>query len=154
MTVRAKFRLLEITRRYDGILVARLKAVLRKSGKNHPENEEFFKYSPNGECELTYQDVCPLDVGAYYYLDFQRVEEGHPDAWQLNRRVEEYDNVDVALSWWRAHEHGTKRPAGLFQGSFKVCLSVAASGARTALQPVKSLWSFAIAFAEANDNAP
>lgn len=151
MTVRAKFRCLAITSKYDGGVIAALAPVKRKG--RDPENDDFWKYSPNGECELHYHRQCPIKIGAYYYVDATRVDDAvSPELWELSRRDENNSYVNVEFSWYlRRADYGLPPPPGLISGSLKIGLSEDAVGARAALQPVRSFWHLAFTFAEDSD---
>lgn len=158
MTIRAKFRCLEITTRYDGNITAKLAAVKRE-GKDS-ENSHFWKYSPNGECELTFYKECNVEVGSYYYIDLDRVIEkpshqdrkDHPALWELSRRDENNSYFNIELSWYLTRaDYSQPPPAGLISGRFKVGLSEDAVGAREGFKPTCSLWTVAFLFAEKSD---
>lgn len=151
-TIRAKFRCLSLTNKYDGNIVANL-APVKRDGKD-PENAEFWKYSPNGECELFYFKECPIIVGAYYYIDMERVDNAtDPSLWELSRRDENNSYVNVELSWYVKREnYSVPPPVGMISGRFKVGLSEDAVGAKEGFKPVRSLWNVAFTFAEASDS--
>ncbi len=152
--VRAKFRCLNITHKYDGTIVANLAAV-KRTGKDQ-ENDSFWKYSPNGDCELYYHKECPILVGAYYYIDMEKVLEKpdatNPDLWELSRRDENQSYVNVELSWHvKRADYSKPPPVGMLSGRFKVGLSEDAVGAKEQYKPTMSMWSMAFIFAEASD---
>ena len=155
MIIRAKFRCLSLTNKYDGTIVAAL-APVKRDGKD-PENAEFWKYSPNGECELFFHKECSIEVGAYYYVDMEQVlkqpdAEKHPELWELSRRDENQSYVNVELSWYvERPDHSKPPPVGMTSGRFKVGLSEDAVGAKEGFKPTRSLWSVKFVFAEASD---
>lgn len=174
MTIRAKFRCLSITTKYDGIIIVNLSPV-KRDGKD-PENAEFWKYSPNGECELHFYQECflggPKDkehdtdkrehfdgrprfkVGAYYYIDMEKQPEVSPLFWELSRRDENTSYVNVELSWHiQRANYSVPPPVGMVSGRFKVGLSEDAVGAKEGFKPTRSLWTVDFMFAEESDQA-
>lgn len=89
--IRAKFRCLGINLKWDGSSTAELKPVTKKKyeyGKeamNFAENEQFWKYSPSGECSLGFKttdiEKLPVRLGSYYYIDMEQDDAGE---WELS----------------------------------------------------------------------
>lgn len=83
--IRAKFRCLGINLRWDGGSVVDLSPVTKRHYKygeepmNFAENEQFWKYSPSGECSLHFDTInlekIPFKVGSYYYIDMEKIED-------------------------------------------------------------------------------
>jgi hypothetical protein len=77
--IRAKFRCLSITYNWDSNTIVSLKPVTKKKyeyGKepmNFAENEQFWKYSPSGECTLHFDKDSKVSfkVGSFYYIDME-----------------------------------------------------------------------------------
>lgn len=149
--IRAKFRCLSLMTKYDGMVIAAL-APVKRTGKDQ-ENDTFWKYSPNGDCELHFFKECPIEVGAYYYVDMQRAPEGAEGAklWSLSRRDEQESYVNVELSWYLKRDWQAPCRAGMLSGRFKVGLSVEAAVAREEFKPTNSLWEVSFVFAEPSD---
>lgn len=148
--IRAKFRCLSVTEKYDGSIIANLSPV-KRNGKDG-ENDQFWKYSPNGDCELHFHKECAIKVGAYYYIDMERVDNAvDPALWELSRRDENQNYVNVELSWYVQRDHKLPCPTGMLSGRFKVGLDEIAVGAREGFKPTRSLWAVTFTFAEASD---
>jgi hypothetical protein len=156
--IRAKFRCLSITTKYDGTIVANL-APVKRDGKDS-ENSQFWKYSPNGDCELFFHKECNLEVGAYYYIDMERVlmkpdGQEHPDLWTLDCRNESHGGqyVNIEMAWYvKRTDYSKPPPVGMTSGRFKVGLSEAAEAAKEGFKPVGSLWTLAFVFVEKSDH--
>lgn len=98
--IRAKFRCLEINLRWDYSSVVKLMPVTRRKygegeGMNFKENEQFWKYSPSGECFLHFKttnlEKIPFRIGSYYYIDMEPDDAG---CWSLD--VSKYWGADGA----------------------------------------------------------
>jgi hypothetical protein len=152
--VRAKFRCLGIESKYDGTIIAELKPVQQK-GSNSKENAEFWSYSPNGESKLVFFKKCPIEVGAYYYIDMI-FEEGVDDnlRWKqdsLSRGSE--GGGEVYLSWYGNHDY-RNRPEGMLHGYVKIGMEPKARGALEAFSHPGSKWKVDFTFAEPSDAEP
>jgi len=151
--VRAKFRCLSITQKYDGLWLAELRPVQQK-GVNSEENKKFWEYSPNGECNLTYYAKHALEIGAYYYIDMEQVEHPQPNGehWTLNSiSRNESGGGEVYLSWYKAYDYQKPKPEGMLSGSLKIGMEAKAQGALAALSTPGSKWNVKFNFAEASD---
>lgn len=140
--IRAKFRCLEITTKFDGTTQVKLGPV-KRTGKD-TENDAFWKYSPSGECTLGIQkgEPCPFEPGAYYYVDME------PGAgWRLWKIDENDYGTTVAF-----RAQSAPGLAWLNWGEFSVTLSSEAKGAREAMRPHGSNWKFTFTLAEPSDS--
>lgn len=151
--VRAKFRCMSITNRYDGIVTAELKAVMNRKGGNYEENKMFWEYSPNGEAHLTFKTDCTMAVGAYYYIDMCLLEgETKEDGTWLLQNVSRYDSgggsIDMCMR--RNYDH-RNIPRGLIYGTLKISLDAKAKGAIDMLKDPGTSWSVNFSFAEPSD---
>lgn len=78
--VRAKFRCMSVTKKWDGSSIVEFAAVLQQ-GKN-PENAEFWKFTPSGDATLNFRGPIRDDRGEeykpgdYYYIDMHKSDEG------------------------------------------------------------------------------
>ncbi len=73
--IRAKFRCLSITKKWDTSYVIKLGPVMKNGTSEHfEENKKFWDATPTGECKLTYQGAHPFEIGAYYYIDMDARE--------------------------------------------------------------------------------
>lgn len=98
--VRAKFRCLSVTKKWDRSIIVELGPVLQK-GKN-PENAEFWKFTPSGDATLNFRGFA-LDSrgeeytpGDYYYIDMHKDDEG---GWALTTVAKHgKDNGNVELN--------------------------------------------------------
>lgn len=79
-SVRAKFRCLGVTKKWDGLSFVEFGPVLQ-DGKN-PENAEFWKFTPSGEATLNFRGPVFDDRGEeyspgdYYYIDMHKDDDG------------------------------------------------------------------------------
>lgn len=78
--VRAKFRCMSVTKKWDRSIIVELGPVLQ-NGKN-AENAEFWKFTPLGDATLNFRGPA-LDSrgeeytpGDYYYIDMHKDKEG------------------------------------------------------------------------------
>ena len=79
-TVRAKFKVTQITE-YEG---GGVEVVLRPAGyydsQKSEENKSFWEATPSGECKMTIdgsktEAINMFEVGSFYYLDFTKATE-------------------------------------------------------------------------------
>jgi hypothetical protein len=150
--VRAKFRCLSITEKWDGHFIAELGAVMQR-GENSEENKTFWKYTPAGKAELIYNREHDLTIGAYYYIDMTPSKEGE---WYLSSLTRHGHNgqVDggvVNLSHHRDYDY-RKVPQGMLRGSVEMSLSDEAKGALEAFGEAGSTWKVQFTFAEPSDD--
>jgi len=153
-SVRAKFRVLGIEHRYDGLFLAELKPVMNKAGNNYEENKTFWEYSPNGESRLTFSGKHNLEVGAYYYIDIEQVEfpKDGDNSWLLNDVSRHSDGGgEVFLSWYRSYDHHTGRPDGLLSGNLKIGMDKKAQGAMLTLSQPGTKWTVIFTLADPSD---
>jgi hypothetical protein len=153
--VRAKFRCLSITKKWDHSVVAELGAVMNKKGDNFEENRSFWDCTPTGKVELVYHDECELEVGAYYYVDLVETED--ESAWHLNYvRLSDNGQGDVGFSWWRKMPEGWnhKQPMlpGMHRGSFEMAIEGTKTKALEAFQKPGSRWKVSFTFASPSDD--
>lgn len=102
--IRAKFRCLELTMRWDYTSCIKLAPVTKKKydhsageAMNFAENEKFWKYTPSGECYLHFETMdvskIPFKIGSYYYIDMEQKDGG---TWSLD--TAQYYGTDGAGS--------------------------------------------------------
>ncbi len=114
--VRAKFRVLSVTEKWDRTTIVELGPVLR-SGDN-PENSEFWKFTPSGECHLTFMGPTlddrgkPYQPGDYYYINMHKDDDGGWCLSQISHRGEESGDVEL-------YTRGGKHTAGHGEEGFR-----------------------------------
>lgn len=151
----AKFRVLSITQKYDGLFVADLRPVFPRSGKHSPENAEFWSYSPTGEATLHFQKKCPLEIGAYYYINMERQDDVVvPDAW-VQSYIQKWGSggAEIYISYQKSYDHKNK-PEGLTYGSLKMGMEEKAKGAIEAFSSPDAKWKVTFDFASPSDDEP
>ena len=85
--VRAKFRCMAVTKKWDGSTIVEFGAVLQQ-GEN-PENAEFWKFTPYGEATLNFKGPSvdnrgeEYSPGDYYYIDM--VKSCQDGGWRLSQ---------------------------------------------------------------------
>lgn len=159
--IRAKFRCMSISDGLNDSVQIRLAAVIPKKGlPNFEENKQFWEYSPNGECLLTYTGRPMLigvdnvshafEVGSFYFIDMEKTQGTDPknsnikDAdgvWQLARRedhINGYGSVDF---------NTYPKTGQLKSGELKIGLSEKADGAKAAFGAPAWGWSIGFHFA-------
>lgn len=145
----AKFRVLSITQKYDGIFTAELQPVMQR-GNNSKENAEFWSYSPNGLASLTFYKTCPLQIGAYYYINMKQDPDTKPE-WNLDYLTKSAGGgAEVYLSWYKSYDYRNK-PEGMLGGSVKIGMEPKAKGAIEAFGEPGSKWTVTFDFAEPSD---
>ena len=151
--IRAKFRCLTVTQSWDGTTVVKLGPVKRKD-KDH-ENSFFWRYTPSGEAEITYGrgHAVPFVVGAYYYIDMKKDDEG---GWRISS-IEQSDynaNVQLSSQGFVVDAAGnTTKELGFRWAHLKLGLSREATGATEALHPYGSRWAVEFTHAEPSDDS-
>ena len=80
MQVRSKFRCLGINERWDGGSTIQLAPVM--ASKDHPENSVWWDATPSGEIEIKTGAECMFEVGAYYWVDMERLEAEPTDDYE------------------------------------------------------------------------
>jgi len=154
MTIRAKFRCLEITQKWDDATVVKLMPVTKKKYEygtepmNFAENEQFWKYSPSGDCFLHFKgtDAVPFKLGSYYYIDMTPIPEG---LWTLGRS-ERWGVVGAGTATF--HCSRSDAPAGEMRyGTFQIGVAGTDAGPNAATidsfgLPEKK-WSFVFTLA-------
>ena len=153
--VRAKFRCLGITHRYDKNSIVELGAVMNKKGDNFEENASFWDATPTGKAELVFAHECDMEPGAYYYIDLVETEE--EDAWHLNSvRLSDNGQGDVSFSWYRkmAKDWNYKQPTppGMHRGSLEMTLEGGKTMALSAFDKPGSRWKVEFTFANPSDD--
>ena len=101
--VRAKFRCMSVTKKWDNNTVVEFSAVLQQ-GKN-PENAEFWKFTPSGDATLKFKgpsfnsrDV-EYSPGDYYYIDMvKNCQEGGWRLSQVSHTGEENGSVELCTN--------------------------------------------------------
>jgi hypothetical protein len=145
--VRAKFRVLDITEKWDESWIAKLGPVMQR-GSNSEENQSFWEASPSGECELTFHKEHELKVGAYYYIDMVPDEEGD---WELGRVTKNSGGYgEVYLSHHRSYDYRDK-PSGLLYGNLTIGIDGSKTKALDAFGEAGGKWKVTFTFAESSD---
>jgi hypothetical protein len=147
--VRAKFRILSITKKYDGIIEAELRPVMNKKSENFEENKKFWQASPSGECHLTYGDECDLQLGAYYYIDMVPNEKG---LWTLHSVTDQGEGSgEVFFSHYLSYDYREPRPKGMISGNLKIGIDGHHTAAMQAFGKAGTKWDVNFGFAEPSD---
>lgn len=151
--VRAKFRCLSITTKYDGLIIVELKPVQQK-GVNPKENAEFWSYTPSGECQLVFHKTTPIKVGDYHYIDMVLQEGAGADCWNLDfRTLHDEGAAEVYLSRRLSYSYNDM-PEGFLNGYIKMHLEPKAKGAIESFNRPGSKWKVEFTFAEGSDGEP
>ena len=153
--VRAKFRCLGITHRYDHNFIVELGAVMNKKGDNFEENKSFWNCTPTGKAEVVCVHECDFEPGAYYYVDL--VESGEDDDWHLNYvRLSDNGQGDVSFSWFRRMPKGWdyKQPTlpGPHRGSLEMTIESGKTKALSVFDKPGSTWKVAFTLAGPSDD--
>jgi len=115
--VRAKFRCLAITQKWDKSWQIELGPIMQR-GKQSEENKRFWECSPSGECHLFFHEQHPFEVGTYYYIDMTPNDEG---LWTLSTVThQDGGSGEVFFSHYRSYDHRKPLPVGLLNGHFKI----------------------------------
>lgn len=146
--VRAKFRCLGITEKWDGSFVAELSPVMQK-GENSEENKRFWQASPSGECSLTYHAEHDLKVGAYYYIDMVADEEGVWNLSEVSNRGE--GSGEVFFYHHLQYDWQKPKPHGLLTGNLKIGIDGGHTDALKAFGEAGKKWKVSFSFAELSD---
>lgn len=153
--VRAKFRCLAVSHKWNHEIVAEFGPVLNKKGDHYEENKTFWEFTPTGELELSYFHECPIEPGAYYYLDL--VESDGENPWTLNMlSLHEGGRGDVQLSWYRNMPDGwdykQPYPAGLHRGQFEMTIEGSRTRALETFGKPGTKWELTVTLAEPSDD--
>lgn len=150
--VRAKFRCLGVTEKWDKSTIVELGPVCQ-SGKN-PENEKFWKYTPSGDAQLNFRGPA-LDSqgnkyipGDYYYIDMELSEEGGWDLATLSYHSKESGIVELTT-------RGGKYTASYNEKGFsygKLKMGIDNPPAFLAFKDPDSTWDIQFNWAEASDS--
>jgi len=150
--VRAKFRCLSVTKKWDRSVIVELGPVLQ-NGKN-PENAVFWKFTPSGDATLNFRGPA-LDnrgkeytPGDYYYVDMYKDEDG---GWCLTT-VSKHgpENGDVELN-----TRGGKYTAGHGEDGFsygKMRMGLDHTEALHWFDNPSGSWGVQFTWAEASDD--
>jgi hypothetical protein len=145
MTVRAKYRCMSITKRWDGTTTVDFQPVTNRT--DNEENCSFWKWTPAGSASLTYWKghEAPFEAGAYYYIDIDQDDEA---LWNLDKNVDQGERLEVNLgtSWLKAEALG-----GIRDGKFEASIDNPA-GAAPFRDKVGTKWSVLFHFAEPSDD--
>jgi hypothetical protein len=145
MIVRAKYRCMSITNRWDGTTEIEFQPVTNRT--DNEENCSFWKYTPAGAASLTYWKghEAPFGAGDYYYIDIEQDDEG---LWCLDKNVDQGERLDVHLgtNWLKPEELG-----GIRHGKFEASIDNP-SGAAPFRDQVGTKWSVAFIYAEPSDD--
>ncbi len=150
--VRAKFRCLSVTRKWDRSITVELGPVLQK-GKN-PENAEFWKFTPSGDASLNFRGPAldnrgkEFTPGDYYYIDMHKDEDGGWLLSSVTHQGEESGSVEL-------HTRGGKHTAGHGQDGFsygKLTMGLDHAPALGWFDNAGGAWSVEFSWAEASDD--
>ena len=153
--IRAKFRCLSITEKWNDGFIAELAPVMQK-GENSEENKRFWKYTPAGTATLVFHKEHSLKIGAYYYIDMTADEKGD---WFLSSVTKDGSSAQgrtggkVTLAHYRQIDW-RDIPTGLIRGSLEVQLSGEANGTLDFFGDAGGRWTveFNVSVAEPSDN--
>ena len=147
--VRAKFRCLSITHKWDDSWLIELGPVMQR-GEHSEENKSFWEASPSGECHLTYQVEHDLKIGAYYYIDMVPNDDGQ---WEL-ASVMQYGqgSGEIFMSHYRTYDYQKPIPAGLLRGNLKIGIDGKKTEALKTFGNPGGKWDVKLTFAEASDD--
>jgi hypothetical protein len=120
MTVRAKFRCLEVAERYDDTFRVELKPVWRNSGGNAEENKKFWTATPSGSCELWFKAKPDFKPKSYYYIDMTPSQTD--SGWTVSAANYSPSYVEVALGFWAYNQKVQPSTPGLSNGTLKLGL--------------------------------
>lgn len=145
-SVRAKFRCMRVTKSWDKTTTVVLSPVTEKT-----DDEGFWKYTPSGECELSYyQEDPPFEPGAYYYIDLQPVSEHSEGIWAHNEKTDQGNGQGtVKLSVSPFYDYRNPKP-GMRHSRLE--LGIDSQPAFDALGEPGSFWRVSFTFAEASDS--
>lgn len=147
--VRAKFRCLSITNKWDKTILAELHPVMNRKSENFEENKKFWQASPSGECHLTFHKEHGLELGAYYYLDMVQDDEGD---WTLNEVCNRGNGSgEVFFSYYRNYDWQNK-PVGMLDGHFKIGIDGHHTDALAAFGEPEKKWKVTFTLAEESDD--
>jgi hypothetical protein len=147
--VRAKFRCLGITEKWDKSFVAELGPVMQK-GENSEENKRFWSASPSGECSLIYNVEHDLKVGAYYYIDMMPDGDG---LWTLSQVTDQGEGSGrVNFYHHREYDWQKPKPHGLLQGQLEIGIDGNHTEAMAAFGKAGERWKVQFTFAEESDD--
>ena len=147
--VRAKFRCLGITYKWDQTILAELGPVMNRKSENFEENKKFWQASPTGECHLTYHAEHDLEIGAYYYIDMVQDDDGEWELSEVSSRGE--GSGEVFFSCYRSYDYQNK-PKGMLNGHFKIGIDGHHTDALAAFGEAGRKWKVAFTFAEKSDS--
>jgi len=150
--VRAKFRCLSVTKKWDKTLVVELGPVVQS--KHNKENSQFWKFTPSGDMTLNFRGPS-FDAGGkefvpgdYYYIDMVKDEEGGWGLTTVTNSGPESGSVEL-------NTRGGKYTADWGENGFsygKMTMGIDNPSAFKAFDPVLSHWAVTIAWAEASDD--
>ena len=149
--VRAKFRVLSVTKKWDHWNTVELGPVLQKG--SNPENSEFWRYTPSGGCTITFMGPTIDDRGQeyqpgdYYYIDMQKDADGGWCLSQVSHRGEESGDVELNTNGKFTAKHGEN---GLRYAKLQMGLDHAP--ALGWFDNPGGAWSVVFSFAEATDD--
>lgn len=147
--VRAKFRCLGITNKWDRSILAELGPVMNKKCENFEENKKFWQASPSGECHLTYHGEIDLEIGAYYYIDMVQDDSGD---WTLCSVTDQgKGSGEVYFSYYRNYDYQNK-PNGMLNGYFKIGIDGHHTEAMSAFGKADTKWKVTFTFAAPSDD--
>ena len=141
--IRAKFRCMSVTRKWDGHEIVEFKPVNR-SGDQDPENQKFWDATPSGEAQLTFKGPCGYEPGDYYYIDMGQSEDAKWFLHSVTRTIDNAGEVYFHRSWAEIQE-------GLEHGSVKMWINFPET--LDLFGAPDSKWAVTFTHAEPNDGA-
>jgi len=147
--IRAKFRCMSVTRRWNGETYVEMLPVTHRQSHTSggevaaKENLDFWEATPAGKIRLEYtqKQECSFEPGDYYYVDFEESPEGQ---WRLERVEECITTLTIQID----SEWGLP----LIQ-SGHVQMSIDNKQAWPHFQgKIHSRWNVTLRFAEASDS--
>jgi len=141
--LRAKFRVLRVTQRWDNTWELHLAPVMATS----EENKSFWDATPAGECDLIWRGPHEFQCAAYYYVE---LEPHHTGQWTLDSKVDRgYGAGDAEWSMYTQHQFTGKPPDdGLQKGNLKISLDGDKTAAWELLGVPREKWSIKFTLAE------
>jgi len=150
--VRAKFRVLSVTKKWDRSVIIELGPVLQRG--SNPENSEFWKFTPSGEATLNFRGQALDDRGQeytpgdYYYIDMHKDDDGGWHLGNVSHSGEESGSVDLCT-------RGGKYTAGHGEDGFtygKLQMGLDHAPALGWFDNPGGSWAVKFSFAEASDD--
>ena len=130
--VRCKYRCLGVHTRWNGGSTVELAPVL--ASERHPENAIWWDATPSGEIKIETGSECLFEVGAYYWVDLERLDAGPPEdeyekrlCYRLNYITDWGGHIEVSLDSGYAQKQVRKNywvtDTGIIKGEFKASIN-------------------------------